>query len=97
VVQSVKAVWQAMATGFQMDSASTRSTAGVARRHGLDAAHGLADLGAVTFGALLEEFGMIARLVDPLIHAARTTGRLFATVFACASASTWWPATSTSR
>jgi NhaC family Na+:H+ antiporter len=41
-------------------------------------------LGAVTFGALLEEFGMITRLVDPLIRAARTTGRLFATVFACA-------------
>ena len=41
-------------------------------------------IGAVTFGTLLEEFGMIARLVDPLIRAARTTGRLFATVFACA-------------
>jgi NhaC family Na+:H+ antiporter len=35
------------------------------------------------FGALLEEFGLIARLVDPMIRAARSTGRLFATVFAC--------------
>ena len=41
-------------------------------------------IGAVTFGAMLEEFGLIARLVDPLISAAKTTGRLFATVFACA-------------
>jgi NhaC family Na+:H+ antiporter len=85
VVQSVKAVWQAMATGFQMDS-------GVDEVDRLVSRGGMASmlptvwliLGAVTFGALLEEFGMIARLVDPLIHAARTTGRLFATVFACA-------------
>ncbi|MBO0517462.1 Na+/H+ antiporter NhaC family protein, partial [Streptomyces beijiangensis] len=41
-------------------------------------------IGAVTFGALLEEFGLIARLVDPLIHSAKSTGRLFVTVFACA-------------
>ncbi len=85
VVQSIKAVWQAMATGFQMDS-------GVDEVDRLVSRGGMASmlptvwliLGAVTFGALLEEFGMIARLVDPLIHAARTTGRLFATVFACA-------------
>ena len=37
--------------------------------------------GAVTFGALLEEFGLIARLVDPLIAAAKTTGQLFLAVF----------------
>ncbi|MCZ4121022.1 hypothetical protein O3X23_16820 [Streptomyces sp. H39-S7] len=41
-------------------------------------------IGAVTFGAVLEEFGLIARLVDPLIHSAKSTGRLFITVFACA-------------
>jgi Na+:H+ antiporter, NhaC family len=40
-------------------------------------------VGAVTFGALLEEFGLISRLVDPLIRAATTTGRLYVTVFAC--------------
>ncbi|MFC7484692.1 Na+/H+ antiporter NhaC family protein [Luedemannella flava] len=40
-------------------------------------------IGAVTFGAILEEFGLIARLVDPMIRSARSTGRLFATVFAC--------------
>src|SRR5262245_38520457 len=85
VVQSVKAVWQAMATGFQMDS-------GVSEVDRLVSRGGMASMlltvwliiGAVTFGAILEEFGMIGRLVNPLIHAARTTGRLFATVFACA-------------
>ena len=85
VVESVKAVWQAMATGFQMDS-------GVDEVDRLVSRGGMASMlptvwliiGAVTFGAMLEEFGMISRLVDPLIRAATTTGRLFATVFACA-------------
>jgi NhaC family Na+:H+ antiporter len=40
-------------------------------------------IGAVTFGTLLDEFGLISCLVDPMVSAARTTGRLFATVFAC--------------
>jgi Na+:H+ antiporter, NhaC family len=85
VVESIKAVWQAMATGFQMDS-------GVEEVDRLVSRGGMASMlltvwliiGAVTFGALLEEFGMISRLVDPMIRAAKTTGRLFATVFACA-------------
>ena len=38
-------------------------------------------IGAVTFGALLEEFGLIKRLIDPMIRAAKGTGRLFLTVF----------------
>jgi NhaC family Na+:H+ antiporter len=41
-------------------------------------------IGAVTFGVLLEEFGLISRLVDPMMAAATSTGRLFLTVFACA-------------
>jgi NhaC family Na+:H+ antiporter len=85
VVESVKAVWQAMATGFQMDS-------GVGEVDRLVSRGGMSSMlptvwlivGAVTFGALLEEFGMIGRLVDPLIRAARSTGRLFATVFVAA-------------
>jgi Na+:H+ antiporter, NhaC family len=85
VVESVRGVWRAMATGFQMDS-------GVGEVDRLVSRGGMASMlltiwliiGAVSFGALLEEFGMIARLVDPLISAAKTTGRLFATVFACA-------------
>jgi NhaC family Na+:H+ antiporter len=36
----------------------------------------------VTFGALLERFGLIDRLINPLIDAARTTGRPYLSVFA---------------
>lgn len=39
-------------------------------------------VGAVTFGTLIEEFGLISRLIDPLLRVARGTGRLFAVVFA---------------
>ena len=85
VVESVKGVWQAMATGFQMDS-------GVSEVDRLVSRGGMASMlptiwliiGAVTFWALLEEFGMIARLVDPLIAAAKSTGRLFVAVFVSA-------------
>jgi Na+:H+ antiporter, NhaC family len=41
-------------------------------------------IGAVTFGALLEQFGLIDRLVRPLIASAKTTGRLYLSVFASA-------------
>jgi NhaC family Na+:H+ antiporter len=41
-------------------------------------------IGAVTFGALLEEFGLIGRLIDPMIRSAKSTGRLYLTVFASA-------------
>jgi NhaC family Na+:H+ antiporter len=85
VVESVKAVWQAMATGFQMES-------GVSEVDRLVSRGGMATMlptiwliiGAVAFGAMLEEFGMIGRLIDPLIGAAKTTGRLFLTVFVSA-------------
>jgi len=36
-------------------------------------------IAAVNFGTLLEEFGLIGKLIDPLIARARTQGRLFAT------------------
>jgi len=38
---------------------------------------------ARTFGVLLAEFGFLDRLINPLIHAAKRTGTLFLTVFAC--------------
>jgi Na+:H+ antiporter, NhaC family len=82
LIGSVKGIWQAMANGFTIDS----GIGGLLSRGGMDSM--LLTLwliiGAVTFGALLEAFGLIARLVDPLIRTARSTGRLFATVFACA-------------
>lgn len=85
VVESVKAIWSAMATGFTIDS-GIPDVDRLLSRGGMDSM--LLTiwliLGAVTFGAMLERFGLIARLVDPMIAAATTTGRLFLTVFACA-------------
>jgi Na+:H+ antiporter, NhaC family len=85
VLDSIKGVWQAMANGFSIDSGIGEIDR-LLSRGGMDSMLTTVWLiiGAVTFGALLEEFGLIARLVDPLIHAARSTGQLFATVFACA-------------
>lgn len=85
VVDSIKGIWLAMANGFTIDS-GIGEVDRLLSRGGMDSM--LLTLwliiGAVTFGALLEEFGLIGRLVDPMIRAARSTGRLFATVFACA-------------
>lgn len=84
VVESVKAVWSAMANGFSIDS-GIPDVDRLLSRGGMDSM--LLTiwliLGAVTFGAMLEEFGLINRLVDPMIAGAKSTGRLFLTVFAC--------------
>ncbi|HEV2377429.1 MAG TPA: Na+/H+ antiporter NhaC family protein [Streptosporangiaceae bacterium] len=72
-------IWLAMATGF-----SIRSGIGeVDRLLSRGGMHSMLltvwlIIGAVTFGTLLEHFGLISRLVDPVIRAARSTGRLFA-------------------
>ncbi|HEX5087135.1 MAG TPA: Na+/H+ antiporter NhaC [Nocardioides sp.] len=84
VVESIKAVWLAMANGFSIDS-GIPDVDRLLSRGGVDSM--LLTiwliLGAVTFGAILEEFGLIDRLVQPMIAAATSTGRLFLTVFAC--------------
>jgi NhaC family Na+:H+ antiporter len=85
VVESIKAVWSAMANGFTIDS-GIPDVDRLLSRGGMDSM--LLTiwliLGAVTFGAMLEQFGLIGRLVEPMIAAATSTGRLFLTVFACA-------------
>lgn len=85
VLGSIKGIWQAMATGFTINS-GIPDIDRLLSRGGMDSM--LLTLwliiGAVTFGAVLEEFGLIARLVDPLITSAKSVGRLFVTVFACA-------------
>jgi NhaC family Na+:H+ antiporter len=85
VLDSIKGVWSAMGNGFTIDSGIPLIDQ-LLSRGGMDSMLPTVWLiiGAVTFGALLEEFGLISRLVDPLVQAAKTTGRLFATVFACA-------------
>jgi NhaC family Na+:H+ antiporter len=85
IVESLKAIWLAMANGFSIDT-------GIADVDRLVSRGGMSSMlftlwlifGAVTFGVLLEKFGLIARLVDPMIASAKSTGRLFFTVFACA-------------
>jgi NhaC family Na+:H+ antiporter len=85
ILRSVKGVWTAMASGFQIDS-GIQQIDRLLSRGGMDSMLPTLWLiiGAVTFGALLEDFGLIGRLMDPLVRAAKSTGRLFLTVFACA-------------
>lgn len=85
IVGSVQAIWKVIANGFV-------SNTGISEIDSLLSRGGMDSLlltiwliiGAVTFGALLEHFGLIDRLVNPLISAATTTGKLYASVFATA-------------
>jgi NhaC family Na+:H+ antiporter len=85
VLTGIQAVWQAMATGFSMESGLADVDA-LLSRGGMDSM--LLTLwliiGAVTFGTLLEEFGLVRRLIDPMIRLAKGTGRLFLVVFGTA-------------
>lgn len=83
VVGSVQAIWRSMANGFTMNSGITDIDR-LLSRGGMDSMLLTIWLiiGAVTFGALLEQFGLIDRLVRPMIAAAKTTGRLYLSVFA---------------
>jgi NhaC family Na+:H+ antiporter len=84
VVDAIKGIWLAMANGFSIDSGIGEIDR-LLSRGGMDSMLPTLWLiiGAVTFGAILEQFGLISRLIDPMIAAATSTGRLFATVFAC--------------
>ncbi|MGN0064622.1 MAG: Na+/H+ antiporter NhaC family protein [Nocardioides sp.] len=84
VLESIKAVWTAMANGFTIDS-GIADIDRLLSRGGMDSMLLTIWLiiGAVTFGAMLADFGLIDRLVQPMVRAASTTGRLFLTVFAC--------------
>lgn len=83
IIGSIQAVWRAMANGFTMDSGIGEIDR-LLSRGGMDSMLLTIWLiiGAVTFGALLEQFGLIDRLVNPLITAAKSTGRLYLSVFA---------------
>ncbi len=85
IVDAIKGIWLAMANGFSIDSGIGEIDR-LLSRGGMDSMLPTLWLiiGAVTFGAILEQFGLISRLIDPMIAAATSTGRLFATVFACA-------------
>jgi NhaC family Na+:H+ antiporter len=78
----LRAAWRAIARGFSIDS-------GYADIDRLLSRGGMYSMlltlwlimGAVTFGTLLDEFGLIKRLIDPMVRAAKSTGLLFLTVF----------------
>lgn len=77
--------WSAIATGFKIDS----GFADIDRLLSRGGMHSMLItlwliMGAVTFGTLLDEFGLIKRLIDPMLRAAKSTGLLFLTVFASA-------------
>lgn len=77
----IKAGWQAMATGYEANS-------GIEAVDSLLSRGGMASmlltiwliLGAVAFGTLLDEFGLLLKLVTPLLVRAKSTGALIATV-----------------
>ncbi len=81
IVAHIKAGWQVMATGFEARS-------GLEQVDSLVSRGGMASmlltiwliLGALVFGSLLDEFGLLLKLVTPLISRAKTTGSLVATV-----------------
>ena len=83
LIGSVQAVWKVMANGFTMNS-------GIAEIDRLLSRGGMDSMlltiwliiGAVTFGALLEQLGLIDRIINPMIAAAKSRGRLYLAVFA---------------
>lgn len=83
VVAGLQAGWKAMANGFSADS-GVSDIDRLVSRGGMDSM--LLTiwliLGAVTFGALLERFGLISRIIDPMLARAKSRGRLYVTVFA---------------
>ena len=80
-VVALKGVWLAMANGFQADTGMAEVDA-LLSRGGMDSMLLTIWLiiGAVTFGILVDDFGLLGKLVAPLLHRARSTGRLFASV-----------------
>ncbi|MFD4181393.1 Na+/H+ antiporter NhaC [Rhodococcus sp. NPDC058514] len=84
VESTIRGTWMAVANGFTIDS-GVADVDSLLSRGGMDSMLPTLWLiiAAVTFGTILERFGLIARLIDPLLFRARTTGRLYVTVFGC--------------
>ncbi|CAI2488841.1 Malate-2H(+)/Na(+)-lactate antiporter [Serratia fonticola] len=82
---AIKAAWLAMATGFQENSGIEQIDA-LLSRGGMDSMLFTIWLiiGAVTFGIMVDDFGLLNKLVTPLLLRARTVGKLFTSVVATA-------------
>lgn len=85
LLTGVQATWLAMANGFST-STGIEEIDRLLSRGGMDSM--LLTLwliiGAVTFGAIMDELGLIRRLTDPLIERAQSRGSLYLAVFASA-------------
>lgn len=84
-LQAVKAIWLAMANGFQENSGIAQIDA-LLSRGGMDSMLLTIWLiiGAVTFGIMVDDFGLLNKLVTPLLLRAKGIVRLFASVVATA-------------
>lgn len=84
-ISALSATWQAMATGFVAET-GVSDIDRLLSRGGMDSMLFTLWLiiGAVTFGALMDELGLIGRLIEPMIIRAKTRGRLYLAVFASA-------------
>jgi NhaC family Na+:H+ antiporter len=85
VLGAITATWQAMASGFTIDT-GLADIDRLLSRGGMDSMLSTLWLifGAVTFGTLIDELGLIRRITEPLLRGAKSRGRLFLTVFATA-------------
>lgn len=82
---AVKAIWIAMANGFQENSGISQIDA-LLSRGGMDSMLLTIWLiiGAVNFGIMVDDFGLLNKLVAPLLLRAKSVARLFASVVATA-------------
>jgi NhaC family Na+:H+ antiporter len=79
----IQAVWSAIATGFTIDSGFSEIDQLVSRGGMKSMLTTLwLIIGAVTFGTILEEFGLLGRILDPIVAKAKSVGKLYLTVFA---------------
>ena len=80
-LQYIRAVWLVMANGY-------RTNSGIPEVDSLLSRGGMRSMlptiwiiiGAVTFGTLLDEFKLLAKLINPIVERAKTTGQLIAAV-----------------
>lgn len=82
---AIKAIWLAMATGFQENSGLAQIDA-LLSRGGMDSMLLTIWLiiGAVTFGIMVDDFGLLNKLVTPLLLRAKTAASLLASAVATA-------------
>jgi NhaC family Na+:H+ antiporter len=87
IIGGIKALYQAMATGFILDT-------GIPQMDALFSGGGMASmlttiwliLGALSYAAVVEHAGFLDRLIEPVVRRAQSTGQLIASVVGTAIA-----------